>query len=160
MIQKIKVEFPQSRILVTATLLSEDEPEMCKLFWDGLQEPKRFACYNTLSTGHIFDAKPRPPKEPLKLGSQAQPLGRKKILLCDMEPGMIAFFGVNVLCAYGPHITEPIVAPGPVVALVDKDDLGKFEEAGMAIWNVQYAAVKTRVEPFQPHRMIIRRMEG
>jgi len=157
--KKIKLEFPESEIAITATLLENEEPEMCDLLWKDLAKPVKFACYNTLSTGDYFIGKGRPPKEPVKLGTQANPIGRNQVLLCNLEPGLIGYNGVDISCAYGDHITEPLVSSGAIVAKVDKEYISDFEKAGKAIWHLQYTGIKTSPEPFRQHTMIISRME-
>lgn len=138
----IEIEFPEVGIKVDAALLEKKEPELSDMFWDKLANPLKTACYNTLSTGHLFIAKPRPPKSPVKIGTQANPVGRNKVLLCDMEPGNIVYTGLDVWVAYGDHITEPLVPGGSVVAQVEEKFIEDFERAGMAIWNAQYVTHK------------------
>jgi hypothetical protein len=46
--------------------------------------------------------------------------------------------GHDIAIAYGPDLTEPLVAKGPVVARVSKDALGELYEAGRGIWNAQF----------------------
>jgi len=139
MSRKIEIEFPDIKTKVSATLRDKEEPEQCNAFWKVLKKPLKMACYNTLSTGHYFGADGRPPRHPVKTGSQATPIGRKALLLCQLDPGMVVYGGGHsIKVAYGPHITEPLQAPGPVVAKVDKECLGDLMKGGMSIWNAQY----------------------
>ncbi len=139
MSRKIMIEFPEMKIKFTATLLDKEEPEECDVFWKILKKPLKTACYHTLSTGHYFGGEGRPPKHPVKSGTQAKPIGRKSFLLSQLDPGMLVYPGGNSLkVAYGPHITEPLASPGPVIAKVDKEDLGDLMKAGLGVWNAQY----------------------
>lgn len=136
MTRKVKIEFPEVGITVTASLLEKEEPESSELLWKYLEKPVRAACYNTLSTGCLFIGKAKPPKEPIKIGTQANPVGRKLKLLCDMIPGEIMFTGMDFWCCYGPE-TEPLLGGGSVVIVVDPEDLDNYIKAGKYIWHCQ-----------------------
>ena len=137
--RKIIIEFSDSKIKISATLLDEEEPEQCDMFWETLKTPLKMICQHTLSTGDYFATYGRPPKRPVKTGSQANPIGRKQWLLCQLEPGMLLYTGGNDMAvAYGPHITEPLVGRGSVAAKVDKEDLDNLMKAGKGVWNAQY----------------------
>jgi len=140
MSRKIFIEFPDIKTKFHATLQEEAEPEQCEALWKVLKNPLKMVCYNTLSTGHFFGADGRPPRHPVKFGSQAKPIGRgKPLLLCQLDPGMIIYAGGHSLkFAYGPDITEPLAAPGPVTAIVDKDGLDDLMKAGLSVWNAQF----------------------
>ena len=60
----IEVEIPEAKITVTALLNEAEEPEMCERFWELLKEPLKGMNCHTLSTGCLFDARPRPPRHP------------------------------------------------------------------------------------------------
>jgi len=154
MTRKIVVEFSDAHIKVTATLQDKQEPEMCEAFWKVLNKPLKLACYHTLSTGQFFGGEGRPPRHPVKTGTQAVPIGRKSLLLCQLDPGMIVYGGGHsIKVAYGPDITEPLPAPGPVVAKVDKEYLDDFLQGGLSVWNAQYVT-------HQLTTMTIRRKEA
>jgi hypothetical protein len=154
MSRKIEIEFPDVKIKVSATLQDKEEPEQCDEFWKVLKKPLKMACYNTLSTGHYFGADGRPPRHPVKTGTQAKPIGKKALLLCQLDPGMVVYGGGHgIKVAYGPHITEPLAAPGPVVAKVDKECLADFMKGGLSIWNAQYMTHSLVT-------IIVRRKEG
>ena len=151
--RKIILEFPDADIEVSATVLDQEEPDLCDTFWKNLETPLKMACQNTLSTGDLFLGWPRPPKHPVKVGTQANPIGRKGWLLTRLDPGMIIYSGVQLFVAYGPDITEPLLAGGSVVAMVDKEDLYNLMKAGKSVWNAQYMR----------HRLVtmtVRRKEG
>ncbi|WP_144461957.1 hypothetical protein [Siminovitchia fortis] len=134
MSRKIEIEFPDTEIKVLATLLDNDEPELCDMFWDRLETPQKMACGNTWSTGDLYVAAARPPKEPVSIGSQANPIGRNQIPLCDLEPGTLVYTGLEVWVAYGNSITEPLVPSGAAVAKVDEEYLDDFYKAGRSVW--------------------------
>ena len=137
MSRKIKVEFLDLKIKFCATLLDEDEPELCDAFWKRLEAPLKMFCFHTLSTGGRFLAQPRDAKHPQKWGSQGAPIGNKKANLCDLEPGTIIYTGSRLEFAYG-AITEPNVSGGSVIAIVNSEDLDDLVKAGQAVWNAQY----------------------
>jgi hypothetical protein len=79
------------------------------------------------------------PKHPIAIGSQAAPLGKKRLLLSQLKPGSIVYSGGHdIAIAYGSDLTEPLVARGPVVARVSNDFLGELYEAGRRVWNAQF----------------------
>jgi hypothetical protein len=153
--KKIELEWPEIGVKVTANLLEQDEPEMCGELWNNLKNPLKMVCRHTVSTGRSYGAESRPPKHPVKTGTQAQPLGRKRVLLSKAPPGSIGYSisggygGIN-LC-YGP-CTEPLPATGPVVATVESGGLDDFVRAGNYVWNAQYMT-------HTPAIMIARRKE-
>lgn len=124
---------------VVGTLQEEEEPVLCKMFWDrieagGFEGP----CVNTLSTGDTFNCRCRPPqfisiKESVP-GTQDNPLAGKKGRLCDRKPGELTFTGVDFQCCYGPDITEPLDARGGVVVKVDPEYLDKWYRLGKMVW--------------------------
>jgi len=136
MSKKVKIEFPEAAITVTGTLCEKEEPELCALLWNNLVKPIKCACYNTLSTGCLFIAKAKPPKEPCRTGTQAHPVGKKVKLLCDEIPGEIVYTGLDFWCCYGPE-TEPLLPGGSVAIKVDAEDLDTFINAGKFIWHCQ-----------------------
>ncbi|MEL7564534.1 MAG: hypothetical protein AAGU27_06585 [Dehalobacterium sp.] len=152
MCRKLEIEFSEAGITVSAALLEKEEPELSKVLWNDLEKPVKFACYNTLSTGCLFIGKARPPKSPVKTGTQAVPVGKKQILLCDMTPGEIVYTGLDLWACYGPE-TEPLVPGGSVVVKVDDEDIDAFIEAGKFIWNAQQITHKLAT-------MIVRRKES
>ncbi len=135
----ILIEFPFKKTGILATLLIKEEPEMCQTLWDLLGQPMKMICHHTLSTGDFFHGCGRPPKHPIAIGSQATPLGKKRLLLSQLKPGSIVYMGGHdIAIAYGPDMTEPLVARGPVVARVSKAFLEELYEAGRKIWNAQF----------------------
>src|ERR1035437_8308103 len=135
----ILLEFPFRKTGIPATLLFQEEPEMCQTLWDLLRQPMQMICHHTLSTGDFFHGCGRPPKHPMAIGSQASPLGKKRLLLSQLELGSVVYSGGHeIAIAYGPDLTEPLVARGPVVARVCKDVQGELYEAGRKIWNAQF----------------------
>jgi hypothetical protein len=135
----IEVEFPFRKTAIPATLLFQEEPEMCQTVWDLLGQPVKMICHHTLSTGDYFHGCGRPPKHPIAIGSQATPLGKRRLLLSQLKPGSIVYSGGHdIAIAYGPDMTEPLVARGPVVARVSEEYLGELYEAGRQIWNAQF----------------------
>lgn len=141
MANKIECEWPEIGIRVKATLLEKDEPELCSELWKRIATPVKMICRHPTSTGYEFGAGERPPRHPVKSGTQANPLGRKKWLISEIKPGSIAYAitggygGVSVF--YGP-CTEPLPARGSVVARVDEEDMDNLVKGGKYVWNAQY----------------------
>src|SRR5512137_683564 len=93
-IRKIVIEVPEAGLKAHALMKDKDETEMCKLFWVLLEKgPMKMICHHTLSTGDYFQAGGRPPLHPVAVGSQASPLGKKRSLLCRLDPGSIIYAG-------------------------------------------------------------------
>ena len=133
-----------------ATLLKEEEPELCVTLWERLSEPVRFFCRHPVSTGEEFSGEARPPRHPVRTGES---LGRNIRIFCEIPPGSInysVFGGYGGLsCYYGP-CTEPVSVRGAVVARVDEGDMPSLREAGRAVWNAYYMT-------HEPITMIARR---
>ena len=139
LIRKILIKFSDINVSCTATLLDEEEPELCDRFWNALEIPLKMICHHTLSTGQYFSTHGRPPIHPVEVGSQANPIGRKRWLLCNLDPGMLLYVGgTQVNMAYGPHMTEPLLGSGSVAAKVDKENLDDFLKAGKHVWNSEF----------------------
>ena len=138
--RKIMIEFPDVKIKFCATMLDKEEPDLCDAFWKRLETPLKMACRHTLSTGERFMGEPRPPRHPVKCGTQANPIGKKKYKLCELEFGTIIYNGLRLEFAYGANskLTEPSVSGGSVIAIVDKEGLDDFAKAGKIVWNAQY----------------------
>jgi hypothetical protein len=141
MAKKIEFEWLGIGIKVNATLLEEEEPELCDTLWKSLETPLKLFCRHPLSTGYTLSGEGRPPKHPVKSGTQATPIGKKQRLLTRIEPGMVTYkifggYGGISLC-YG-QCTEPLLAGGSVVAKIDKEDMDALVMAGKAVWNAQY----------------------
>lgn len=136
--RKIMIEFPDIKSKFSATLLDEEEPELCDRFWKALEKPLKMICHHTLSTGQLFEAHGRPPRNPIQSGSQANPMGKKQWLLSRLDPGMVMYCGgLELDFAYGPHITEPLASSGAWIAKVDPDCLDDLMKAGKTVWNAQ-----------------------
>ena len=133
----IEIEFPESGITVTAKLNEAEEPEMCERFWNLLKEPLRTMNCHTLSTGCLFDARPRPPRHPVKIGFQASNLSKVKRLYSELTPGMLLYSGYEVTTCYGAHVTEPLPTSGSYIAQVIDEDLNKYYEEGKYVWDAQ-----------------------
>jgi len=141
MAKKIVVEWPEIDVRVTVTLLEDEEPELCGMLWKNLETPLKMFCRHPVSTGEEFSGEGRPPRHPVKSGTQAQPLGRRQWLLTRIPPGSVvyAIFGGygGMSLFYGP-CTEPLPARGSVVGKVDPEDMGNLMKAGKSVWNAQY----------------------
>lgn len=117
----------------TATLLDEEERETCDVFWDELENPVKMWLSHTASTGDYIIARGRPEREPQQSGTQANPLGNKKVNLSDLGRDAIVYSGRHFIAlSYGPDNTEPVPAPGPIVARAD--DLNEFYKLGRYVW--------------------------
>ncbi len=141
MARTIEFEFPDLEIEFAATLLEDEEPELGQTLWENLENPTRLFCRHPLSTGYEFAGEGRPPTHPVKTGTQAVPLGRKKWLMTRIPPGSITYGvfggygGINLF--YG-RCTEPLPSRGPVVAKVNEEDMEALLKAGRAVWSSQY----------------------
>lgn len=135
--KKIRIYFPNIDKSVHATLLEEKEPKLVKDIWETLETPMKSYAHSTLSTGDFVECRPMAPYEQPEFGNQTNPLGEDIPYLCDMKPGEIFWAGWYFGFIYG-RCTEPMVAMGPVVALVDEEDLETFHAAGVDLWNHVY----------------------
>lgn len=138
MSRKIELEWPSEDIKVVATLLEEEEPELCDLLWGNLEEPLKLFCRHPVSTGEEFSAAARPPRHPVKTGVI---MGRTKRMFSEIEPGSINYsvhggYG-GLSCYYGP-CTEPITVSGAVVGKVSDEQMPELIKAGKAVWNAYY----------------------
>lgn len=152
----IEIEFPEIWVSVRASLLEEEEPELCEILWENLESPLKLFCRHPVSTGEEFSGESRPPRHPVHSGTQTQPLGRKRWLFSRIPPGSVvyAIFGGygGLSLVYGP-CTEPLPARGSVVGKVVEEDIGNMLKAGRAVWNAQYIT-------HRPFFMVARRWEG
>ena len=122
--------------VIVAELLDEEEPTYAEKVWQDVETPLKMWIWHTTSSGDWFSSKARPPLHPSESGTQAMPIGRRK-LMCDVDVGSILYPGSGTFSyCYGPDVTEPLPARGPVVArAVDPDE---FYRAGLHTWNAQY----------------------
>jgi hypothetical protein len=131
--RKIEIRLTGFDEAVVATILDEEEPEFAEQIWNDLSEPVKLYTWHTSSTGDWFSAKARPDAKRQSAGTQAKPLGKPR-LLSDIPGGSIIYSGTRVFgFAYGPDISEPLPAKGPVVA--SADDIDAFYRAGRHVWN-------------------------
>jgi len=150
--RKIEINFPDHDIKVTAILLDEEEPEMCDLFWKHLKKPLKFYCHHTVSTGQVILGWRRSSLHPVKIGSQTKPIGRTLRKSTEMVPGMIQYTGASMRFAYGGFNTEPVTCAGPVIAIVEKDDLPFFKKAGEIAWDAQKSISKKNLVTYTVER--------
>ena len=140
MSKKIVVELDD--IKFSAILLETEEPELCEILWNDLEKPMKMIGGHTLSTGNLAEGFARPSREPVKTGTQANPVGRKKWMLSQLEPGMIIYDPArSIHFCYGETkgtITEPLLANSSVVAKVDEEDLDRCNEIGKRLWNSHF----------------------
>jgi hypothetical protein len=140
MARTIAFEFEGFPKNITCTLLDDQEPVFATKLWDDLEQPLKMWPWHTTSTGDWFGAKGRPPLHRQSFGTQAAPLGSPK-LMCDVEQGSIVYAGPKILSfAYGPDVSEPLRARGPVVARATS--LDDFYQAGRYLWDAQYRTHK------------------
>jgi len=153
LVKMIEFELPEIEIKIVASLLEQDEPELCEILWNSLDKPLKMFCRHPVSTGCEFGGEGRPPVHPVRTGTQAQPLGRKRWLLSKVPIGGVTYgiFGGygGITLYYGP-CTEPLPARGSVVARTIPDDMSDLVRAGKYVWNAQYLT-------HQPVIMITRR---
>ena len=145
MARNVVFEFSGFSDRIPATLLDDTESEVCDEVWHLLQNPLKMWPWHTTATGCYFSGKGRPPRNPERVGSQAAPRHGKKrtLLLCELAPGSICYAGAREMSfAYGEDITEPLPAKGPVFARVPSQQLEKFYNAGLHVWNAQYRTHK------------------
>jgi hypothetical protein len=140
MARTIAFEFAGFPETVTATVLEEQEPTYAAKLWADLEQPLKMWPWHTTSTGDWFSCKGRPPLHRQDAGSQAMPIGKVK-LMCDIEQGSIVYFGAKAFAfAYGPDVSEPLPARGPVVARAT--NLDQLYQAGLHVWEAQYRTHK------------------
>ncbi len=155
MLQKMELEWPEIKNKVTASLLKEEEPELCEALWRKIETPAKLFCRHTLSTGYVFMGEQRPPRHPVQAGTQAVPLGRKEWLPSRIEPGSVIYSGVGgyggITVYYGPS-TTPLRESGSPVAKVDRNQLDDLVRGGEYVFNAQYMT-------HRPSIMIVRRVK-
>lgn len=126
--------------VVTADLLDKNEPHYAEVLWEALKTLPKMWSWHTTSSGDWFSSKPRTPPHPVATASQVMPIGKKR-LMCDFEPGMILYAGAKGFSyCYGPDVTEPLPARGPIIAMAQ--DLELFYQAGLHVWDAQYRTHK------------------
>ena len=138
MTRKIELKLPSEEIILIATLLEKEEPELSNFLWKTLEQSLKLFCRHPLSTGEMFSAAARPPRNPVKTGGIT---GRNRRMYCEIPAGSINYSvhrGHSIIsCYYGP-CTEPIMANGAVVAKVDEANIPMLRKAGEAVWNHYY----------------------
>jgi hypothetical protein len=141
MSQGIHLEWPEVGIKVTAGLWIKEEPEVCEILWKNIEHPLKMICRHTLSTGGMFSGGERPPRKPIRTGSQTNPLGRRRWLPYQIELGSITnavHGGYGGLSVFYGRSTECLQAPGTVIAKVESTQMKALAEAGKYVWNAQY----------------------
>lgn len=133
--RKIRFTFPNGTSC-TGRLLEEPEPELSESLWNTLEQPVRFICHNTLSSGNCFGAYMRPSREPVEAGYQGCPVGRNSVSYTKIKSGEMVWTGARFLVVYG-QCTEPGVV-GAVVVSIQEEDLQKYEEACNDVWHHTY----------------------
>lgn len=137
--RKFIIEFPAVGKQVTCTLL-EDEPEVANGFWDWMATPQKCYTHPTISTGDMFSAWPRPPREePQNLGDQTTPLSKYAPMLCtgtkrtESQDGDILWSGSFPCVIYG-YITEPLQAGSAKIGKVDPECMDDLKIGGKDVW--------------------------
>lgn len=139
MTQTIEISTNQSQARVTATLRTDLPENVITTFLAATKQPLRMAVDHTMSTGDYFLSRGRPPRHPVHAGSQASPFGGVPVLLSRLKAGEVLYSGGNDMSfAYGPHITEPLVARGPVIARVPAEQLDAYWQFGRDVWEASY----------------------
>lgn len=119
---------------IVVALLEDEEPTCSKMLWDEVKEPLKLWLSHTTSTGDYILARGRPEREPRPTGTQASPLGKMTTTLSNLGQGAIVYAGHKFLAFnYGPDNTEPVAAPGPIVARAT--NLDAFFRAGRYVWD-------------------------
>lgn len=140
--KKICLTFPNG-MLIHATLLEDQEPELCESMWHFIEDEQSFICHNTLSTGYSFAAFPRPSRSPNTASHLANPIGRNKIGYTKLTCGDLIWSGSKLYVVYG-NCTEPSIA-GAITARVDDADLSALVAAGLNVWDYTYYYHKVAV---------------
>ena len=134
--KKIRISFPNGTV-VKAALWEEQEPELTKSLWEFAENHKfPLVCHSTLSTGGSFPAFIRPSRSPNTTSHLANPVGRHKIGYTSLKAGDLLWSGTKLYVVYG-FCTEPSIA-GAVTARVDDEDMAKYIEACIDVWNHTY----------------------
>jgi hypothetical protein len=135
----IEISTNQSTARPRARLRDDLSEEVRSAFLAAIGKPLRMAADHTMSTGDYFLSRGRPPRHPTHAGSQAAPFGGVPVLLSRLKAGDVLYSGGNDMSfGYGPHITEPLVARGPVIAHVVPEDLDLYWQLGRDVWEASY----------------------
>ena len=70
--EMIEIEWPEMQVSVRASLLEEEEPELCEILWENLESAEAVLRHPVL-TGEEFSGESRPPRHPVQSGTQASP---------------------------------------------------------------------------------------
>jgi hypothetical protein len=133
MSKQLKLTFSGFPDEVVLTLLESEEPTCSKLLWEEVEEPLKLWLSHTTSTGDYILARGRPERDPRPTGTQASPLSGKTKHLSNLGQGAVVYAGNKFLAFnYGPDNTEPVAAPGPIVAR--GENLDTFYRAGRYVW--------------------------
>lgn len=133
--KRIRLCFPNGSI-VKATLLEQEEPELCKDLWDFARDPQPLICHNSLSTGFSFPAFRRPSRSPNTEAHLANPIGRHKVGYTALKRGDLIWSVNKLYVVYG-FCTEPSIA-GAVTARIDPAYMDDFVRACEDVWHHTY----------------------
>ena len=151
--RKVQIDFPTNGTSVIATLVERD-PVLADEVWNVLGERKSGYAQHCMSTGDLVFSRPIPPYDPVLNGNQSDPIGNEAglctgpdllltkgtevvPLISRMKSGEIFWAGWNFGLVYGP-CTEPMVAFGPVVIVVDEEYIPAYEKACYEVWEHTY----------------------
>ena len=137
----VYLEWPDLGVKVPVPLMFEQEPLLCEILWNTVKNRLMMACRHTLSTGEMFCAGERPPRNRVNTGTQANPLGRVKVKPNEIEPGSITYSvhgGYGGLSVWYGRSTETLFAPGCLVGRVNEDQMADLIRAGKFVWEAQY----------------------
>ena len=141
---KMIITFPNG-FVAKATVRDKEEPEMVAQMWKVLKDnPTKLFCYHTFSTGDVYNAYPRSPREPVDTGNQTDFVGHENLLITELKCGDWSFTGWNFSVDYGMG-TEPVPVGGPVVAKVDPEYMAGYVSACQDIWLHDYVYHKLAV---------------
>lgn len=144
----IYLEWPDVAVKVTVPLMFDQEPQLCEILWRTVSSRLKMACRHTLSTGEMFCAGERPPRNRINTGTQANPLGLVKIKPNQIQPGSITYSvhgGYGGLSVWYGGSTETLFAPGCVVGKVSPGQLSDLKKAGKFVWDAQYMTHKLAI---------------
>lgn len=126
--RKVCLEFPYSKIKVTATLQEENEKELVNKFWESANG-QPLLCTHPLSAGYSFNGVPIPTPDVPYLKPE------NPLRLCTFQSGQLHYNGHCVRCTYG-KVTEPLLLNYAYVAEIDEDCKADYEKACMDVWEL------------------------
>lgn len=133
--KKISISFSDG-LVVQASLLTEQEPDLVENLLSKLIAPQKFVCNHLVSAGKIFDAYMRPSEEPI-----AKPTGKNTVTACELHSGDILWDGEKLSIVYG-----DVVQPGMIGCVIGRAEVTPvFDKACLNVWYDIYREHKVSI---------------